>query len=86
MPPPFVGVAVKVTDVPEHIDVPVEIIFTAAAPACDTVIEILFDVAGEPVAQLNADVINTFTISALDNVFVVKVGEFGPVLTLLTCH
>ena len=56
--PPFVGVAVKVTLVPEHIAPEgFAAILTLAGKLEFTIIVIVFDVAGEPVTQVAFDVI-----------------------------
>jgi len=49
--PPFVGVAVKVTLVPEQIAPEGFAAILTLAGKLETVIVIVFDVAGEPVAQ-----------------------------------
>ena len=49
--PPFVGVAVKVTLVPEQIAPEGFAAIITLAGKLETVIVIVFDVAGEPVAQ-----------------------------------
>ena len=55
--PPLVAVAVKVTDVPEHIVVPgTAAIATLTGRFALTVIVSVFEVAGEPVAQVAFDV------------------------------
>ena len=64
--PPFVGVAVKVTLVPEHIaPVGLAAMLTLAATDVFTVIVMLFDVAGEPVAHERLEVITQVIISPL---------------------
>lgn len=84
--PPFIGVAVNVTDVPEQIAEDVELIFTDAGPGGTTVIVIELDVVGEPLAQLKLDVMITVTTSPLTKVLVVWIVEFVPTLPPFTCH
>ena len=68
----MVGVAVKVTLVPEQIVVPdPDAMLTLAGRFGFTVIVMLFDVAGEPVAQVAFDVMITFTTTPLFKVVVV---------------
>ena len=68
----MVGVAVKVTLVPEQIVVPdPDAMLTLAGRFGFTVIVMLFDVAGEPVAQVAFDVMINFTTSPLFKVVVV---------------
>ena len=69
--PPFVGVAVNVTDVPEQIAEDVELIFTDAGPGGSTVIVIELEVTGEPVAQVKLEVMITLTTSPLIKVLAV---------------
>ena len=59
--PPFVGVAVKVTDVPAHIVVAVAPILTLTDKFGLTVVTIALLVAGLPVAQTAFEVITTET-------------------------
>ena len=62
--PPFVGVAVNVTLVPEQIVLPgFADMFTLAGNGGFTVIVIEFDVAGDPVAHVDVEVITTDTTS-----------------------
>ena len=71
----MVGVAVNVTLVPEHIVVALAPILTLAARIGLTVIEIVFDVAGEPVKHgLAFEVITTVTASLFASVVVVNVA------------
>jgi len=87
--PGFVGVAVNVTLVPAQIvllGAALEAMVTLAGRFGFTVIVIVFDVAGEPVAQVAFDVMTTFTISPLFNVVVVKVALFVPAFEPFTCH
>jgi len=70
--PPLVGVAVNVTLVPAQIVLPgLAAMLTLAGRFGFTVIVMLFDVAGEPVAQVAFDVITTVTIWPFVNVDVV---------------
>ena len=72
MLPPLVGVAVNVTLVPAQIVLPgLAAMLTLAGRFGFTVIVMLFDVAGEPVAQVAFDVITTVTIWPFVNVDVV---------------
>jgi len=67
--PPFVGVAVNVTEEPEQIVVAVAAIETFAVRTGFTVIVTLFDVAGDPVKHGLAFDVNTHvTASLLANV------------------
>lgn len=76
--PPFVGVAVNVTDVPAQIVVLVAVIETAGVNTGFTAILIAFDVAGEPIKQEVAlEVISTVTEAPLVSV-VVKVEAVCP--------
>ena len=66
MVPPLVGVAVKVTEVPEHIAPEgTAAILTLAGRLGLTTIVIVFDVAGLPVTQVNVEVITTEIASPL---------------------
>ena len=56
MPPPFVGVAVKVTEVPVHIGFADTEIETPTGICGFTVIVIVLDVAGLPEVQLTFEV------------------------------
>lgn len=63
------GVAVKVTLVPAHIDpVGLAAILTLATPPVLTVIVMLLDVAGDPVTQVRFDVITQVIASPLASV------------------
>ena len=86
--PPFVGVAVKVTEVPEHIVLPgFAIILTEGTKTGFTVIVILLLVAGLPVAHGAALEVNiTFTISPFASVAELKVALFVPAFTPFACH
>ena len=63
-PPPLVGVAVNVTDVPAQIGFAEAAIETLTAFSAFTVIVIIFDVAGLPVGQVSFDV-STQVIASL---------------------
>jgi len=65
--PPFVGVAVKVTDVPEQIVVADAEIFTLTGWFGFTVIVVADDDVGEPVAQVAFEVSTQVTTSLLLN-------------------
>ena len=86
--PPFVGVAVNVTLVPEQI-VPAGLaaILTLAVNVGLTVILMLFDVAGEPVKHGVALLVKT-TVTAvpLVNALVVNVVLLVPAFTPFTFH
>jgi hypothetical protein len=85
--PPFVGVAVKVTDVPAQILVPGEAaIVTLAGSAGLTDIVIIFEVAGLPVTHCAFEVISTVIISPFARVEEVKVLLFVPTLPPFTFH
>ena len=82
----MVGVAVKVTLVPEHIVVADATMETLTGRLGLTVIVTVFDVAGLPVSHVALEVSKTSTASVLASVVVVKVGLFVPALTPLTFH
>ncbi len=82
----MVGVALNITEAPEQIEEPVEVIFTAAGPGGKTVIVSGLDVAGEPVAQPKLVVMITCTTSPFDKTLVVYVEEFVPTFAPLTRH
>jgi hypothetical protein len=63
--PPLVGVAVKVTLVPEQIVVTVAEMLTLAVTLLFTVIVIAFEVAGLPLTQLALEVIMQVMTSPL---------------------
>ena len=86
MVPPLIGVAVKVTGLPAQTVVVVAAILTEAATEDETVMVIALDVAGEPVAQPELEVMMTLTISAFTKVEEVKVGAFVPTFVPFTCH
>jgi hypothetical protein len=84
----LVGVAVKVTDVPEHIaPAGTAAIDTLAASIGLTVIVIAFDVAGLPVGHgAIFDVSTQVTISPLARAAFVYVGLFNPTFAPLSFH
>ena len=85
----MVGVAVKVTLVPEHIilSASLEVIVTLAGSNGFTVVVIDPDVAGLPVKHgVALDIITTVTTSPFDNVDVVKTLLFVPTLLPLSFH
>ena len=84
--PPFVGVAVNVTEVPAQIGLPEAAILTLAAKLAFTVIVTAFEVAGLPVAQVAFDVISQVTISPFTKAALVYVVEFVPTLTPFNFH
>jgi uncharacterized protein YodC (DUF2158 family) len=86
--PPFVGVAVKVTDVPAQIAPDGDAAtLTLAGRSGLTVIVIPVEVAGDPVRHGVAfEVIATVTTSLLMRVVDVKVALFDPAFMPLTCH
>ena len=84
--PPFVGVAVNVTEEPEQIVVAEAAIETEGTTVEFTVITTELDVTGEPVAQVELEVIITVTVCPLVNVVEVNVGELVPTLLPFTCH
>ena len=85
--PPFVGVAVNVTDVPAQIVVALAEIETLAVKTGFTTIVTPFDVAGEPVKHGVAfDVITQVTTSLFANVAEVNVAEFVPAFVPLIFH
>lgn len=69
--PPFVGVAVKVTPVPGQIDVELAAMLTLAGRFGFTVIVIVLEVAGDPVAQVALEVNTQVTVFPLVNVALV---------------
>ena len=86
--PPFVGVAVKDTEVPEQIVIPgFATMLTDGITAGLTVIVTELLVAGFPVAQGVAfDVKITLTISPFARVVEVKVALLLPTFEPFTCH
>ena len=85
--PPFVGVAVNVTLVPEQIVFPgFAAMLTNGVIVAVTAIIIAFDVAGLGVAQPNEEVITQVTASAFTNVAFVYVLLFVPTLFPFNFH
>jgi hypothetical protein len=83
--PPFVGVAVNVTLLPEQIDVELAEIETAGVTEL-AVIVMALDVAVAVVIQLAFDVMITVTRSPLASELLVKVEELVPAFTPFICH
>jgi hypothetical protein len=81
----LVGVAVKVIELPEQIEVDGALIDTEGVTEL-AVMEITLLVAVGVVAQLALDVMITVTWSLFASVLEVNVGEFVPALTPFTCH
>jgi hypothetical protein len=86
--PPFVGVAVNVTDEPAHVGLFPEVIAieTAGTKTGLTVIVIPFDVAVVGLAQVAVDVITQVTTCPLVNVAVANVALFVPEFVPFTFH
>ena len=84
--PPLVGVAVKVTLVPEQMVVADAEILTLAGRLGLTVIVTVFDVAGLPVAQVAFDVITQVTISLLTSKAFEYVFILVPTLVPFSFH
>ena len=80
------GVAVKVTPVPEQIVVAEAAILTDGVTAEVIVMVIALDVAAAGFAQVTEDVITTFTTSLLFNEDDEKVLLFVPALLPFTFH
>ena len=68
--PPFVGVAVKVTAVPAQTGLASAVIETLTGKLALTVMIMVLDVAGLPVAQVSLDERITVTWSLLSGVYV----------------
>lgn len=67
--PPFAGVAVNVTEVPSHIEMPgLAPMLTLAGTLGFTVMVMVLDVAGEPVAQVRLLVMLHVMLSPLASV------------------
>ena len=81
----MVGVAVKVTDVPEQMEVELPAIDTEGITEL-VVMVMTFDVAIDVVVQLAFDVIITVTWFPFVSVLVVRLGELVPAFTPFTCH
>ena len=89
MLPPWVGVAVNVTLVPEQVGVVPDVIaiLTLAGKFGLTVMLMLLDVAGEPVKHGVALLVNTtVTASLFTKVVVVKFALLVPAFAPLTFH
>ena len=85
--PPLVGVAVKVTLVPEQIVLPgFAAMLTLAGNSGFTVIVMELEVAGEPVAQVALEVITTDTTSPWFRPLFVYVALFVPTLPPFNNH
>ena len=84
--PPFTGVAVKTTLLPEQILLDVVEMLTDGVTFCTTVILSLFDVALFGEAQADADVTIQDTVSPLASKNVVKVLLLVPALVPFTFH
>ena len=84
----MVGVAVNVTDVPEHIVLPgFAVILTKGVRTGFTVMVMPLLVAGLPVAHgVALEVSVTFTTSLLLKAVLEKVAILVPAFTPLTCH
>ena len=83
----MVGVAVKVTEVPEHIfPAGKAAILTLPGSGVVTFIVIGLEVAGFPDIHVKEDVITTVTTSLSASVAVVKFGLFVPRFDPLTFH
>jgi hypothetical protein len=63
VPPPFVGIAVKVTEVVAHTGLAEAAAITLTGRSVLTVIVIVFDVAGLPVTHVAFEVITTVIAS-----------------------
>jgi hypothetical protein len=84
--PPFVGVAVKVTLVPEQIVVAVADMLTLAVTLLFTVIVIAFEVAGLPLTQLALEVIMQVMTSPLTRALLLYVELLVPTLLPFFFH
>ncbi len=86
--PPLVGVAVNVTLVPAQIvlSASLDAMLTAGVKFGFTVVVMVFDVAGEPVAQVALEVITTETCWPLVNADVLYVALFVPTLLPFKRH
>ena len=81
----MVGVAVKVTEVPAQTGLALAIMFTLTGRFGFTVIVMVLDVAGFPVAQVSLEVNTQVTASPFAGVYV-YVGLFVPTLPPFTFH
>jgi hypothetical protein len=84
--PPLVGVAVKVTEVPEHIVEAVALMETAGVTDGLTVIAMLFDVAVVGEAQVTEEVITQLTASPFTKEVVVYTELLEPVFPPFSFH
>ena len=84
--PPFVGVAVKVTDIPSHIGFEDGLIFTLTARFAVTVMVTVLEVAGLPVTQVALDVRTQLTTSPLTRELFEYVALFDPTLEPFSFH
>ncbi len=82
----MVGVAVKLTDVPEQIVVVDELTDTLAAKFGLTVMVMLFELAGDPVAQVAFEVITALTTSLFAKLLLVYVLLLVPTLLPFNFH
>ena len=85
MLPPFVGVAVNVTEVPLQIVVVEATMFTSGSTLLDEIVIGLLVAVGVD-AQARSLVRITVTTSPSFNVVVVNLSESVPLFTPLTCH
>ena len=83
--PPLVGVAVKVTDVPEHTGLADAAIDTLTGTVGSTVIVTVLDVAGLPVAQVLFEVSIQVTASVFTGIYE-NVELLVPAFTPFTFH
>ena len=86
MVPPFVGVAVNVTEAPVHILLVEATILTDGVTCAGTFIVMLLLVALGVVAQAELLVRIQLTTSPFTRVVEVKVALLVPTLLLLSCH
>ena len=68
MVPPLVGVAVKVTEVPEHIGLAEADMLTLTGKFGFTVIVMVFELAGLPVAQVAFEIMTQVIKSPVDKI------------------
>jgi hypothetical protein len=84
--PPFVGVAVNVTLVPEQMVVAEAEILTLTGRFGFTVMVTVFDVAGLPVAHVALEVITHITVLPLAKALLVYVVLFVPTFDPFSFH
>ncbi|MNQ66361.1 hypothetical protein D3C85_808520 [compost metagenome] len=84
--PPFVGVAVKVTEVPAQIVFTDSKMLMLAGKIGFTVIVTSLDKAGFPVAQIAFEINSQLTISPFANPALVYVAEFEPTFIPFNFH